>query len=105
MICDEKEEGVLACAGSMPGMKIHSQAGYKMACSSLCSLVSLSSQISLPVLRSSVKVIRFRIRFVSSHSLLFFDIFYLSTLFVPIKVLCRTVTKDWIRCAPLPIVV
>jgi len=104
MICDGKEEGVLACAGSMPGMKIHSQAGYKMACSSLCSLVSPSSH-SLPVLLPSVKVIRFHIRFVSSYSLLFFDLFYLSTLFVPIKVLCRTVTKDWICCAPLPIVV
>ena len=78
-----------------------------MPCSSLCSLVSLSSH-SLPVLQSSITLSK---SFVLAHDLLLLILycslisFYLSTLFVPIKVLCRMITKDWIHCAPLPIVV
>ena len=59
----------------------------------VCCVISRTHHTSLTIIRSSLvlsKVIRYYFRFLSSF--LLFDNFCLLSLFVPIKVLCRSVT-------------
>ena len=65
----------------------------------VCFVISRSSHFShgSTVISRFVKVIHYCTR--SLYSFLFSDILCLSSLFILINVLCRSVTKDWIHCA------